>query len=88
MLKLRIRKWNGKCRKHPNFDPDKTGRGGVKGGCKECNLLVDVWELSGQLNMKIRDAAKVLPATRERKPKPPREVQIGLFEEPAACSSR
>jgi hypothetical protein len=83
MLKLRIMKWNGKCRKHPKFDPEKEGRGAIKGGCVPCAVLCDINDIAHNLKRAVNDARSQFPATRERKQKPPTEIQIGLFDAPA-----
>jgi hypothetical protein len=41
MLKLRAR-WEGKCRKHPRFNPEKHGLAAIKGNCTACLMLIDI----------------------------------------------
>jgi hypothetical protein len=53
-MKIRSRKFEGRCAKHKGFNPAVDGRGGVKGACARCTLLVDIWEASLQLNQLIR----------------------------------
>jgi len=53
-LKIRSRKFEGRCAKHRSFNPGVDGRGGVKGNCSRCGLLVDIWETSLKLNQLIR----------------------------------
>jgi len=53
-LKIRARKFEGRCAKHKQFNPAVDGRGGVKGGCPRCSLLCDIWEVSLNLNRLIR----------------------------------
>jgi len=53
-MKIRSRKFDGRCAKHKRFNPAVDGRGGVKGACARCTLLTDIWEASLQLNLLIR----------------------------------
>jgi hypothetical protein len=53
-LKIRSRKFNGRCARHKRFNPAIDGQGGIKGGCPRCNLLFDIWEASLKLNQLIR----------------------------------
>lgn len=38
MLNLRAR-WEGKCKRHPGYNPEKHGAAGIKGGCQDCLSL-------------------------------------------------
>jgi hypothetical protein len=53
-LKIRSRKFDGRCAKHKWFNPAIDGRGAIKGGCARCNLLFEIWETSLKLNKLIR----------------------------------
>jgi hypothetical protein len=53
-MKIRSRKFDGRCSRHKRFNPAVDGRGGVKGACARCSLLTDIWEASLQLNQLIR----------------------------------
>jgi hypothetical protein len=53
-MKIRARKFEGRCAKHKGFNPAVDGRGGVKGACARCSLLTDIWEASLRLNQLIR----------------------------------
>jgi hypothetical protein len=81
MLKLRIMRWNGKCRKHPAFDPAKDGRGAVKGGCKACEALCDINDIAERLKRAITDARPQFPQTRERKRKEPEQPHQYTIED-------
>jgi hypothetical protein len=71
-LKIRSRKFEGRCARHKRYNPAIEGRGAIKGGCARCNLLFDIWEASLRLNQLIR---KFDPGhddlQRAPKPKPP-----------------
>jgi hypothetical protein len=53
-LKIRSRKFEGRCAKHKRFNPAVDGRGGIKAGCPRCSLLCEIWEASLSLNKLIR----------------------------------
>ena len=53
-LKIRSRKFEGRCAKHKRYNPAVDGRGGIAGNCARCNLLCDIWESSLKLNQLIR----------------------------------
>ena len=53
-MKIRSRKFDGRCAKHKRYNPAIDGPGGVKGGCARCALLADIWEASLKLNQLIR----------------------------------
>jgi len=53
-LKIRARKFDGRCGRHKRYNPAVDGRGAIKGGCPRCNLLFDIWEASLKLNQLIR----------------------------------
>ncbi len=54
VLKLRSRRFSGRCSRHKRYNPATDGRGGIKGNCPRCNLLADIWETSIRLNGLIR----------------------------------
>ena len=71
-MKIRSRKFDGRCAKHKRFNPAVDGRGGIKGGCNRCSLLTDIWEASLQLNLLIR---KFDPGHDDlKRPAPPKQV--------------
>jgi hypothetical protein len=53
-LKIRARKFDGRCGRHKRYNPAVDGRGAIKGGCPRCNLLFEIWEASLKLNQLIR----------------------------------
>jgi hypothetical protein len=53
-LKIRSRKFDGRCARHKRYNPAIDGRGGIKGGCNRCELLCNIWETSLKLNQLIR----------------------------------
>jgi len=53
-LKIRSRKFEGRCARHKRYNPAVDGQGGIKAGCLRCNLLFEIWEASLKLNHLIR----------------------------------
>ncbi len=53
-MKIRTRRFAGRCARHKRFNPAVDGRGGIKGNCPRCSLLMDIWETALQLNGLIR----------------------------------
>jgi len=54
-LKIRSRKFDGRCSKHKRYNPAIDGLGGIRGACRRCTLLFEIWEASLRLNRLIRD---------------------------------
>ena len=53
-MKIRTRRFSGRCARHKRYNPAVDGRGGIKGNCPRCNLLMDIWENAIRLNGLIR----------------------------------
>lgn len=53
-MKIRSRRFSGRCARHKSYNPAVDGRGGIKGNCARCNLLCDIWETALRLNALIR----------------------------------
>jgi hypothetical protein len=53
-LKIRSRKFDGRCARHKRYNPAVDGPGAIKGGCPRCTLLCEIWEASLRLNKLIR----------------------------------
>jgi hypothetical protein len=53
-MKIRSRKFDGRCAKHKRYNPAVDGHLGIVGGCPRCTLLADIWEASLKLNQLIR----------------------------------
>jgi hypothetical protein len=53
-VKIRARKFDGRCSKHKRYNPAVDGLGGIRGGCTRCGLLFEIWEASLALNRLIR----------------------------------
>ena len=53
-MKIRSRKFDGRCGRHKRYNPAIDGPGAIKGGCPRCTLLFEIWEASLTLNQLIR----------------------------------
>jgi hypothetical protein len=53
-LKIRSRKFEGRCARHKRYNPAIDGQGAIKGACPRCQLLFEIWETSLKLNQLIR----------------------------------
>jgi hypothetical protein len=53
-VKIRARKFDGRCAKHRSYNPPVDGAGAIRGACPRCTLLFEIWEASLKLNGLIR----------------------------------
>ena len=53
-LKIRARKFDGRCARHKRYNPAVDGPGAIRGACARCSLLFEIWEASLRLNKLIR----------------------------------
>jgi len=53
-LKIRSRKFDGRCARHKRYNPAVDGLGGIVGGCPRCQLLFEIWEAAIRVNQLIR----------------------------------
>jgi hypothetical protein len=53
-VKIRSRKFDGRCAKHKRYNPPVDGLGAIKGNCARCTLLFEIWAASLHLNKLIR----------------------------------
>jgi hypothetical protein len=70
-MKIRSRKFDGRCPRHKRYNPAVDGQGGIKGGCPRCGLLFDIWQASLKLNQLIR---RFDPAHDDVRKPPPAEI--------------
>ena len=80
MLTLGTVRFKGRCKRHPRFDPE-DGIGAVKGGCKRCDLLVDIYQAHLRLTELIRQAKNEEGLAPQKKAAAARaeDRQIALF---------
>ena len=65
MVKLGTVRFKGRCDRHPGFDPN-DGRGGIRGGCKRCELLLDIFNAHARLTDMIRKARNEMDPVRPK----------------------
>jgi hypothetical protein len=53
-VKIRSRKFEGRCARHKRYSPAVDGPGAIRGACPRCSLLFEIWEASLRLNKLIR----------------------------------
>jgi len=70
-VKIRSRKFSGRCARHKGYNPAIDGRGGIIGNCSRCCLLADIWETSLELNKLIRRFDPSFDDVRRRSPLEP-----------------
>lgn len=80
MLTIIIPVFKRKCRRHPGFNPAKEGRSAVRGGCRECEALCDVYELSERLRRRMTEVQELTQRPREKTVTPIVDRQQPLFE--------
>lgn len=78
MLKIGTIKWQGKCAKHPMFDPESGGAGAIKGGCPRCQELQQIFE-SHQRTLRLMRAFGPSLGQRKKAAEPKEDRQRSLF---------
>jgi hypothetical protein len=79
MVKLGTVQFKGQCNRHPGFDPT-DGPGGIRGGCKQCQLLLDIYDAHArlvELIRRVKDDAR--PALAKRAVAASDDRQISMF---------
>ena len=85
-MKVRSRKFDGRCASHKRYNPAVDGRAGIPNGCTRCTLLCEIWESSLKLNQLIRRFdAKHDDLQRPTEPRraEPDPRQLSLLQEPS-----
>ena len=55
MIKIGSIRWKGRCHKHPAYNPEIDGLGGIRGGCQRCELLLDIFTTHAKLIRHMRE---------------------------------
>jgi hypothetical protein len=55
MLKIGVVRWKGRCSKHPRYNPEMDGLGGIRGGCRRCEMLLEIYTNHTSLVRLIRE---------------------------------
>jgi hypothetical protein len=80
MLKIGTVKWKGRCGKHPVYDPEQDGEGGIRGGCVRCALLLDIFQHHTRLVRAIREFGSTDERRKTAGRSGPEEFQPMLFD--------
>jgi hypothetical protein len=73
VLKIANVTWKGRCATHPRYDPRSDGEGGIRGGCKRCYALLDIYEQHAALMRAVREFGPI----GQRKFKNPESEPVG-----------
>jgi hypothetical protein len=55
MLKIGSVRWKGRCSKHPRYNPEIDGMGGIRGGCRRCEILLEIYTHHASLVRLLRE---------------------------------
>ena len=71
-FKLKIsERGSAKCSRHPHYNPEKDGRGAIKGGCTACYALFDLYQSRLALEAAVHKFQRLAaPWARVRQPRP------------------
>jgi hypothetical protein len=65
-----VERVKAKCARHPRYNPERDGRGGIKGGCSTCYSLFDLHQAMLSLDAAHREfLRRALPWTRVHRPR-------------------
>lgn len=77
-----------KCDKHPRYNPEKEGRGGIRGACTRCEHLFQIFNTWQTFQNALRDYTqmtvlyeKVQPRAK-KPPAPSMKEQLGIVGNP------
>ena len=60
-----------KCERHPRYNPERDGRGGIRGGCSTCFSLFDLFHARQTLDSAQREfLRRAAPWCHVRQPRP------------------
>ena len=55
MVRIGSVRWKGRCSRHPRYDPEIDGLGGIRGGCRRCEMLLEIWSSHARLVRLMRE---------------------------------
>jgi hypothetical protein len=58
-------RWKGKCLRHARYNPEKEGQSGIRGGCRRCQLLFDLYSLACATTARMDELDRATSADRE-----------------------
>ncbi len=65
VLKIANVTWKGRCGTHPKYNPREDGEGGIRGGCRRCQALLEIFDR----HRKLLSALREFGSSAERKPR-------------------
>ncbi len=79
MLKIGAIRWKGRCAKHPRYDPETDGLGGIRGGCLRCEMLLKIYNHHYSLMRSIREFGS-RPEVRRKRDDAEADRQMSLLD--------
>ncbi len=79
MLKIGSVRWKGRCSKHSGYNPEIDGQGAIRGGCRRCQLLYEIWEHHNKMVRLIREFGHREEDTPRSKSAPADDRQMSLL---------
>lgn len=80
MLKIGSIRWKGRCHKHATYNPEMDGLGGIRGGCKRCEMLLEIYTHHTALVGLMREFGSRADMRPARMPDPDAQRQMSLLE--------
>jgi hypothetical protein len=80
MLKIGSVRWKGRCSKHPRYNPEIDGLGGIRGGCIRCEMLLEIYSHHASLVRLIRQFGSRPEASERRGSSPEHTRQMSLLD--------
>jgi hypothetical protein len=78
VLKIANVRWKGRCGAHPKYDPRLDGEGGIRGGCRRCYALLDIYKQHHGLMAALREFGS--SAERKKREAAVQDKQQSLFD--------
>jgi hypothetical protein len=80
MLKIGSVRWKGRCARHRTYNPAIDGLGGIRGGCRRCELLLDIYTQHTKLVALMREFGTRDDAKPERTQPEQHDRQMSLLD--------
>jgi hypothetical protein len=77
MLRIGAVQWKGRCSKHPRYNPAIDGLGGIRGGCRRCEMLLDIYTHHASLVRLVREfGTRAMAGTNATAPDETRQMSL------------
>lgn len=80
MLKIGSIRWQGRCHKHLGYKPETDGLGGIRGGCKRCEMLLEIYTQHALLVRLMREFGSRLDGKPRLQSNGDEERQMSLLD--------